>query len=223
MAYRLVVLIFLLVTAPVKSANFPAWPSLPELPGAYVDPTLPAARVTKTVCARDCNYPNGQLQAALNAANLGDVIELQAGATYSGKIQLPNKTNGTGWIIVRSSAWQSLPPPGTRVGPQHAPLMAKITTNPSSLYEPAIVTQEGAHHYRFIGIEVTGTDLGPTAQQYGLVIVDGTHHDSSNVLRVQPTNAQTPHHIVIDRCYIHGTPTGEFIRGVLMNGLHIAI
>jgi len=223
MAYRLVVLIFLLVTATVQSANLPALPSLPELPRAYVDTTLPAAKVIKTVCARDCNYTNGQLQAALNAANLGDVIELQAGATYPGKIQLPNKTNGTGWIIVRSSAWQTLPPPGTRVSPQHVSLMAKITTNPSSLSEPAVVTQEGAHHYRFIGIEVTGADLGPTGQQYGLVIVDGSHHDSNNVFQVQPTNALTPHHIVIDRCYIHGTPTGEFIRGVLMNGLHIAI
>jgi hypothetical protein len=184
---------------------------------------MPAAQVTKTVCARDCNYTNSQLQAALNAANLGDVIELQAGATYSGKIQLPNKTNGTGWIIVRSSAWQNLPRPGTRVGPQHAPLMAKITTNPSSLYEPAVMTQEGAHHYRFIGIEVTGAELGATAQQYGLFMIDGNTHDANGVLRVQPTNALTPHHIVIDRCYIHGTPTGEFLRGVLMNGLHIAI
>jgi hypothetical protein len=159
----------------------------------------------------------------INAANLGDVIELQAGATYSGKIQLPNKTNGTGWIIIRSSAWQSLPPPGTRVGPQHASLMAKITTDPLSSYEPAVVTQQGAHHYRFIGIEVTGRDPGPTAQQYGLILIDGSYYDANGVYHLQPTSALTPHHIVMDRCYIHGAPTGEFIRGVLMDGLHIAI
>src|SRR6266852_117201 len=129
MAHSLLVLIFLLlVTVPVQSAN------LPELPRVYVDTTMPSTSVTKTVCVSGCNYTNSQLQAALNAANLGDVIELQAGATYPGKITLPNKTSGTGWIIVRSSAWQNLPPPGTRVGPQHAPLMAKITTNPSALY-----------------------------------------------------------------------------------------
>jgi hypothetical protein len=224
MAHLLVVLIFvLLLTAPVQSANLPALPNLPVLPRAYVDTTMPATKVTKTVCARGCNYTNGQLQAAINAANLGDVIELQAGATYSGKIQLPNKINGTGWIIIRSSAWQSLPPPGTRVGPQHAPLMAKITTDPLSSYEPAVVTQEGAHHYRFIGIEVTGRDPGATAQQYGLIMIDGSHYDANSVYQLQPTNALTPHHIVMDRCYIHGAPTGEFIRGVLMDGLHIAI
>jgi hypothetical protein len=222
MAHSLLVLIFLLlVTAPVQSANLPALPNLPVLPGAYVDTTMPTTKVTKTVCAHGCNYTNSQLQAALNAANLGDVIELQAGATYPGKIVLPTKTSGTGWIIVRSSAWQSLPPVGTRVGPQHASLMAKITTNPVVPYDFAVVTQEGAHHYRFIGIEVTGAD--PPGQQHGLFIIDGSYYDAKNVFKIQPTNALTPHHIVIDRCYIHGNSTGEFIRGVLMNGLHVAI
>ena len=102
MLHSLLVVIFvLLVTAHVQAANLPA------LPQIYVDTSMPTTKVTKTVCAHGCNYTNSQLQAAINAANLGDVIELQAGATYSGKIQLPNKTSGTGWIIVRSSAWQS--------------------------------------------------------------------------------------------------------------------
>ena len=200
-----------------------AYAALPELPRVYVDTTLPSTSVTKTVCASGCNYTNSQLQAALNAANLGDVIELQAGATYPGKITLPNKTSGTGWIIVRSSAWKNLPPPGTRVGPQHASLMAKITTNPSALYDYAVVTDEGAHHYRFVGIEMTGNDPGSGTQQFGLFIIDGSHYDAQNVYKLQPNNALTPHHIVIDRCYIHGTPSGEFKRGVLMNGLHVAI
>jgi len=203
---------------PPQSAPSPASFIAPELPRVYVDTTMPTTTAAVTACGSGCD-----LQGVINAANLGDVIELQAGATYSGKIQLPNKTNGTGWIIIRSSAWQSLPPPGTRVGPQQVPLMAKITTDPLSSYEPAIVTQQGAHHYRFIGIEVTGADLAATAQQYGLIMIDGTNYDANGVLRVQPTNALTPHHIVIDRCYIHGAPTGEFIRGVLLNGLHIAI
>ena len=203
-------------TPSVAPASVPPANQLPELPRIYVDTTMPTTTATVTACGSGC-----ELQGVVNAANLGDVIELQAGATYPGQIVLPNKTNGTGWIIIRSSAWQSLPP-GTRVGPQHAPLMAKITTNPSSPYEPAIVTREGAHHYRFIGIEVTGADPAPNANS-GLILIDGSHYDANNVYRLQPTNALTPHHIVIDRCYIHGTPTGEFIRGVLMNGLHIAI
>ena len=178
---------------------------------------MPTPTATVTACGSGCD-----LQAAINAANLGDVIELQAGATYPGRLMLPNKTSGTGWIIIRSSALQNLPPPGTRVGPQHASLMAKITTDPAAPYQAAVTTQEGAHHYRFIGIEVTGADPAPN-QQYGLVLIDGSYYDANGVFQLQPTHALTPHHIVIDRCYIHGVPTGEFIRGVLINGLHIAI
>jgi hypothetical protein len=33
----------------------------------------------------------GDLQAAIDGANAGDIIELQAGATYFGEIMLPNK------------------------------------------------------------------------------------------------------------------------------------
>jgi len=165
----------------------------------------------------------GNLQAAINAATLGDVIELQAGGTYPGKIMLPNKTSGAGWIIIRSSAWQSLPPAGNRVGPQHVAMMAKITTDPAALSDYAVQTQEGAHHYRFIGIEVTGTDPPPGGQQYGLFMIDGSYYDANSIYHLQPTSALAPHHIVIDRCYIHGTATGEFMRAVVMHGLHVAI
>src|ERR1043166_10135047 len=56
----------------------------------------------------------GDLQAALNTAQLGDVIVLQAGAAYNGPFTLPNKS-GSGWITVRSSPDSSLPAPRTRV------------------------------------------------------------------------------------------------------------
>lgn len=218
MVHSMVILIILLlVSAPVQAAT------LPELPRVYVDTTMPTTTGTKTVCAKGCNYTNHQLQAALNEANLGDAIELQAGATYPGTITLPNKTSGTGWITVRSSAWANLPAPGTRVGPQHASLMAKITTPPSALSEPAVTTHEGAHHFRFIGIEVTGIDPGPAGQQYSLFTIDGGHYDAKSLHHLQPTAALTPHHIVIDRCYMHGMPTGNFMRAVVMHGIHVAI
>ena len=100
-------------------------------------------------------------------------------------------SSGAGWIIIRSSAWQSLPPAGTRVGPQHIAMMAKITTDPGALSDYAVQTQEGAHHYRFIGIEVTGADpLG--GQQYGLFMIDGSYYDANSVYHLQPTSALAP-------------------------------
>src|ERR1051326_2116420 len=46
--------------------------------------------------------PKDSLQAALNAAQYGDTIVLQAGATYIGGFTLPLKS-GTGEIVIQSS------------------------------------------------------------------------------------------------------------------------
>src|SRR2546422_6175285 len=82
---------------------------LPERPRVILDTTyVPPTGRTLAVPA------GGDLQAALNAAVGGDVITLQAGATFSGPFTLPNKS-GTGWIIVRTSADSTLPPPGARI------------------------------------------------------------------------------------------------------------
>ena len=75
-----------------------AWAVAPELPRVFLDTTVvPPTGTTITVSA------GGDLQAALNAAQPGDVITLQAGATFTGPFTLPNKA-GTGWITVRTSA-----------------------------------------------------------------------------------------------------------------------
>ena len=104
----------------------------PELPRQVVDTAMPTPTgKTITVSA------GGDFQAALNTAALGDVIVLQAGATYSGPFTLPNKS-GSGWIIVRSSADSSLPAPGTRVAPTDATNMAKILAPTDS--SPAVQT-----------------------------------------------------------------------------------
>src|SRR5437016_3059129 len=56
----------------------------PQLPLAYVDTTLPPSTgATISVSA------GGNLQNALDAAQPGDVISLQAGATFTGPFTLP--------------------------------------------------------------------------------------------------------------------------------------
>ena len=62
----------------------------------------------------------GDLQAAIDVAQPGDVISLEAGASFRGNFTLPKKS-GSGWIVVRSSAEAGLPPPGTRISPAFAP------------------------------------------------------------------------------------------------------
>src|SRR5215469_4148285 len=147
------------------------------------------------------------LQAALNNARLGDTIVLQAGAMFTGPFKLPNKP-GTGWIYVVSSHLSNLPPAGTRVSPANATNMPKIVA-PNGLN--ALTTVANSHHFRFVGIEFApapGTTLN-----YELVAIGNS--DTSP--------ATLAHHIVFDRCYVHGNPNSNDRRGIEMDGAYVAV
>lgn len=178
----------------------------PELPRVLLNTsyTPPGGRII-TVNA------GGDLQAAINQAAPGDIITLQAGATFTGNFTLPNKS-GTGWVVIRSSSSDSsLPPQGTRVSPQNASLMPRIVT-PNT--DAAIKTAAGAHNYRLLGLEI-GIQSGVTLN-YGIVrLGEGSS--------VQNSLSQVPQDIIIDRCYIHGNSTGDVSRGIGLNSARTAI
>jgi hypothetical protein len=174
----------------------------PQLPRVYLD-THYVAPTGATIQVR----AGEDLQAALNRAQPGEVIALEAGATFRGNFTLPRKT-GNGWIVIRGTAEAGLPPPGTRVGPANAAQMPKIVS-PNT--EPAIATAAGAHHYRLIGLEVT---LAPTAPRIYALVELGTGTQ---------TLAAVPHNLILDRMYIHGSPTQTVRRGVTLNSAHTAI
>src|SRR2546428_12268003 len=93
----------------------------------------------------------GDFQAALNQAMPGDVIILEAGATFTGTFVLPAKS-GEGWIVVRTSACDGDLPqsPGHRIAPSFAAFLPKLVAPDS---QPAIRAASGAHHFWFLGIE----------------------------------------------------------------------
>jgi predicted outer membrane repeat protein len=184
-------------------------------------PTFPAQSPQRPLVLLDTTYAapagpqrsvpaGGDLQAALNSAQPGDTIILQAGATYTGNFTLPMKS-GTAWIYVRSSALSSLPE-GTRVAPARASLMPKIVS-PNTM--PAISTAAGAHNFRFAGIEITTTWASTSATNYVLVALEAPGGNTSL--------SQVPTDLVFDRCYIHGTPTGNVRRAILMNSARTAV
>lgn len=169
------------------------------------------------------NVPaGGNLQSYIDIAQYGDVILLQAGATFVGPITLRYKPNAPpfreSYITIISSAYQNLPPRGTRVTPGHAGVMPKIVSPGSGLR--AVQTEPRAHHYRLVGIEITfqsanpcnyaAEDLGSFPCVYNLV-------DLGSYGTAQDTLEEVPHHFEIDRCYIHGLPGVYLKRGIELN------
>jgi hypothetical protein len=151
--------------------------------------------------------PGGDFQAALNEAQPGDTIVLQAGATYVGDFTLPNKT-GNGYITVETSALSSLPPANARVSPADAQYMPKLE---SRSVTPSLLAVNGAHDYRFIGIEFRPS---PGKWQYEVISVGTGTETSVNSL---------PHDIIFDRDYIHGDAVGGTKRGIGLNGIAVTV
>src|SRR5437016_7191036 len=119
----------------------------PALPEVFLDTTYaPPTGGNLIVVGADAD-----LQLALDQALPGDILQLQAGATFTGNFTLRNKS-GAGWIYIQSSAYSSLPAPGTRVNPTHAGLMPRIVSPNTA---PAITSGFGPHQYRFLRIEIT--------------------------------------------------------------------
>jgi hypothetical protein len=165
------------------------------------------------------------LQLAINAAQPGDTLLLQAGASFTGLIVLPNKnTSSTQWITLRTSAPDSsLPPAGQRITPSYVSSMAKIVS-PGGM--PAINTQPGAHHYRLIGIEVTLQSANPCNSDPNMLGYNGCVYNLITLGDYGPnqdTLAEVPHHIEIDRCYVHGLPGVYLKRGIELNSAHTTV
>ncbi|HZV71868.1 MAG TPA: T9SS type A sorting domain-containing protein [Saprospiraceae bacterium] len=145
---------------------------------------------------------------ALISAQPGDVIELEAGATFTGPFTLPNKASGTGWIYIISSAYAELPDPCNRVGPGDAVNMPKLVVIANN--GGTINTSSNAHHYRFVGIEFKPV----------------TNHFVYNIINIgngETSADKLPNNIIFDRCYIHGDPGAGSRRGVLMNGSYLSV
>jgi hypothetical protein len=160
----------------------------------------------------------GDVQEAVNKASCGDTVELQAGASFGGPLLLPAKKCDDGhWIILRSGASDNeLPPEGTRITPCYAGVaslpgrpayncrtprnvMAKIDLDSKGQY--TVIFENGANHYRLIGLEITRELPG---------------RDLRNLVFLEKADAAD--HIVVDRCWFHGTAQDETAKGFQLGG-----
>lgn len=195
--------LLVMLTIPVEPAK-PAASSArtaPAPPRRVIDTTFPA------LAGRTIHVPDGgDLQKALNAAHPGDLITLEPGAVYRGPFRLPAKA-GSGWIVVTAAGSPTgLLTQGQRVNPSHAAAMPKLIASAGAV----IRTARGAHHFRFVGLDIAPAD---GVFLYALVELgqDDTEVDA------------LPHHIIFDRCYLHGDPVRGTRRGIAMNSRDTAV
>ena len=183
-----------------------------QLPLVYLDTTynLPTGGTTWAA------HTSQQLSNAILNSKPGDVIVLDAGATYVGNFQLSYKSNPNNqWIYIISSALANLPA-GTRVGPSSASSMAKIVTpNVAATFQ----INGGANHWRLAGLELT------TASTQGCI---ANHTPPVNCFTYFLVGSQSnptpmPDSITIDRCYIHGSPTQDVETAVQATASNYAV
>jgi hypothetical protein len=148
----------------------------------------------------------GNLQAALNAAERGDIIQLAAGATFTGNFVLPAKP-GSGWITITTAT--ALPPAGTRVTPQSAGSFARLQS-PNAMPTVKTASSGDASFYRLMGLEVAST----ADMTYSLVQL---YNESAGAV------SDIPQGIILDRVYVHGNSSQTLQRCVVLNSRNSAV
>jgi len=151
----------------------------------------------------------GDLQREIENARPGQTITLEPGVIYEGPFTLPAKS-GNEYITIQTAKIAELKE-GVRVTPAQTPLLAKLQSSENG--SPVIKTEPGAHHYKFIGVEISTS----TADVKVNDLVRLGDSKPQNTLDV------VPHHIVIDRSYIHGFETQEVQRGISLNSAETTI
>jgi plastocyanin len=175
----------------------------PELPRTRLDTRFvtPTGRQLAVLAG-------GDLQAAIDSAQRGDVILLAAGATFTGNFVLPAKP-GSGWVTIMSAG--TLPPEGTRATPATATSYARLRSPNAS---PAVSTQSSpsASYYRLVGLDIAST----ATTAFSLVYLgDGTGKATSV--------DQLPSHIYLDRVWIHGAVNQPVQRCLALNSRSSAV
>jgi hypothetical protein len=172
----------------------------PERPRRSVD-TAAVAPTGRTIHVKS----GGSLQVAIDEARPGDLIQLEAGATYYGPFRLRRK-DGDGWIQIGSTAPPAPLSAGKHVSPANASSMPKLVASAGSV----ITADLASHHYRLVGLEIAPED--------GVFL-----HELVQLGGAETRVSDLPHHIIIDRCYVHGDRQHGARRGVAMNSRDTAV
>jgi hypothetical protein len=142
--------------------------------------------------AKTTELTSGQnLQAAINAANCGDSVVLQSGASWDGNFLLPDKKcTQSSPITIRSSGASTLSQ--GRVSPSDSQRMARIRATVTGEQNAAFRAAPNSGSWILDGLEIT----------------DNAGRQTVNALVDLGISATGVHDIVVQRCYFHQKETG---------------
>ena len=173
---------------------------------------LAAQAATITVRASGGNFNLTQLEAAMQSAACGDIIQIQANVdvTITGSPHtVPVKNCQSNPIVITTDASAgNLPGTGVRTGPQYAQYMARIVQLQQGIQ--VMEFAPGTNGWIFRHIEFPASPRG-----YGDVISVGDG--------LSQFDWEQPHHIIFDRVYVHGLEYTGAKRGMTVSGHHIDI
>ena len=144
----------------------------------------------------------GDVQSAINSAQAGDVVILQAGAVYP----LFNMTKSG--ITVQSSRVSEIV---GRVA-KDSPLLAKVQSSVNG--EPIITVPIGVDNVKIKGLDISTSAANVAV--YDLVRIGEGR-------AIQTSVDQAPSGITVDACYIHGWDTQDVQRGISLNSAETTI
>lgn len=194
-----------------SAVNLPALPDATLMAEVKADMSfvLPACTGANTVTTA------AELTTVINAAASGSTICLQAGVTFSGHFKL--RGHKSSYVTLRSTEANLLPQQGRRVSPSDASHMAKLIS-PDKL--SAIMIAPNSSRWRLVGLEITTAVTAGDGAVVGRIGVDGAAEQER-----QLTLAAMPHHVIIDRCYFHGSAVSSAAVsiGLPISGWHVAV
>lgn len=170
-----------------------------EMPVDIPPPPPPVETVTLVKAGQN-------LQTVLDTLTGPTTIRLEPG-TYIGNFVLQNKSLSSMVTIRPDVADSLLPAPNIRVGNIGQPVKFAAADS----FSPTFQTAEAAHHYTLLGIELLPNMAHPDRD---LMFIGSFEYTSLT---------QIPHHINLDRCYVHGSPEKGGHRGVSLNGANCII
>lgn len=159
-----------------------------------------------------------QLQAAIDAATDGGIIELNARTSYEGPIILRARSS-TRRLLIRTRGYggSGWPAAGFRVTPSHQNLMANITA-PMDLSSGrnaygAVHMESGARGFTLEGLHISGTSDRFDRQNSGLIFARALDNPEVN----------PPGDLTIAHCLVRGHETYGAFNGIRVYGDNLIV